>query len=644
MSSTPGRTRNGIYLAMAAALLAAAVPADVSLDGRPIRNLSAQQNIRVDENADRRILIIRRANMMILERRYEDAIELLEGSLAGGREDNPLVELLARAYLRAGMPGRVVELLTGMVERYPDEFTFVRDLGLAWLDLGEPETAVRTWHSILDSSERKAPYYLSVARLEWDSGMYDRAIETLREGRKIPTYYGRYTQEIVRLEKTRGELGAAFSEGLGWVAAESAQGMARFSQVFEVFREAGRPREMVEEADSVLAGGGERRWLRQGFLAVLRIEAGEYAGAREFLEAARAGQVDERTFFDVLSYIFTLDHKRGSAGYDKYLYDAARIFIERHGGSPMAPKVLLMAAESEESAAARRGEGWKESARTAAALADSVIGHPGGAQYAERAALLKAGVLLDHLADPAGALEVIEGHRWRRADTAVPAERLRQRALLASGSYDEAWGRYERIAARGDSASVAAGRYGMGVVHFLRGEYRAAVDTLSSMAKEAPWSDYANDALDRAAMVKKALGEGEPALDIYRAGRILHRRGLEREAADTLAALAGRFPRSSLAPRALFESAEMLELAADPAAASGRYRRVAEDYPLSPWAPRALERVASMEEPDDPSAAESTLALLIDRYPEYPYLSRVRKRYLEIRESTQSDNSRGNAR
>ena len=114
MSSPPGRTRNGIYLAMAAALLAAAVPADVSLDGRPVRNLSAQQNIRVGEEADRRILIIRRANMMMLERRYEDAIELLEGSLTGGPEDNPLIELLARAYLRAGMPERVVELLTGM--------------------------------------------------------------------------------------------------------------------------------------------------------------------------------------------------------------------------------------------------------------------------------------------------------------------------------------------------------------------------------------------------------------------------------------------------------------------------------------------------------------------------------------------------
>lgn len=641
MRLTSGR-RSAAAAALCAALVASAclcVPA-----APRAQDPGAPGGLTPEQRAERleRAAIAARAGSLLRERMFGEAIELLVPALARFPDDDQLVEALSTAYLRAGRPLDAAALLEGRLARTPGRFAFVRDLGTAYLDAGMPDRATAAWHSILGGAGGSASYYCEVARLEWNAGMYDRAIETLREGKGIPTMTARCSAEILRLERMRGNFRTAFVEGIAGLQGDPTTGLHRAIPLIESFREAGTPADLVRAADSLAARGPKGAATLRMLAAVLRLESGDVAGARRYLAAARAGEVDANELFQYVSHLLSPYGPAGAEELEAYIDETLALFTAAHRVSAMSARLYLDAALRAERAAERGGPGSSGAAGRALAHADSVISHRHGRAYMEQAALIRAGILLDHLFDPEGALGAIERVRFSQK-TAAEAERLRMRALLAAERWEQARARFAQLASSPDSFLVAMGRYGEGMSLFYRGGFDAARDTLAALAERLPSSEWANDALATAVLVREAQREAGAPLALLGAALLDGRAGRTGAAVDSLDALADRFPRSVLAPRALFEAARLLERAGDEAGGRTRLERLAERYPLDRHAPRAIELLAETLEDDDPAAAASWYAVLIDRYPEDPWAARVRERYrrvrerLEAREATEGD-------
>jgi len=217
------------------------------------------------------------------------------------------------------------------------------------------------------------------------------------------------------------------------------------------------------------------------------------------------------------------------------------------------------------------------------------------------------------------------------------AEDIRMLALVRAGAWEEAEQRFELLAESGDSTKAAVGLYGKGEASFFRGEYGEAVEILSSLAETYPWSPWANDALERALLVKEALREGRAPLDCYREALALRSAGSLRAAADSLGALIERHLSSVLHPRALYERAELDIRSGNGERAARDLETLAERYPLSDLAPRALERLADIERKDNPRRAEELYEAILERYPDDPFLERVRRAYIAIRRSSEEE-------
>jgi len=549
---------------------------------------------------------------------------------------------LASCYINTARFEEAAAFLEETRKIWPGDVQFAEMLGQAYLEMGQPEKAVSVWHSVLTGDERDVPRYLQVSRAEWNAGMFDQAISTLKEARRFEKHYARLTAEIVRMEQTRGNYRGAFLEALPGFEMEDIPDLGRASGAIRSFREAGRPPELIAAVDSFAAHGKKNATFFQTLGAALLVDTGDYGRASEYLILAGSGKVPEQDVYSFVIHLYSLGDKAGDPAFEDYLGRASSMFVRRFGDSPRAPRVLLEGAEHAELAARRGGAGERDEALRAVALADSVIAHRRGRPYTEKALLIKARANLEHLHDPAAALRAVDSAQWRHPSTAADAASIRLEALVLSGRWDEAMKTFEALAASPDSSIAASGKYGKGMVLFYRGEFDESARLLSEVAAEAPWSEWANDALATAVLIRRAES-GDPAvLSSFASAMSADGSGRYGEAADSLAAVAGRFPASALAPEALYQSALLLERAGRHDESVASLERVAGEWPLSRAAPRAVETLARLFEESDPEASARWYALFLERYGEDPWATRVRGRYIRLRkimggEATEED-------
>lgn len=348
---------------------------------------------------------------------------------------------------------------------------------------------------------------------------------------------------------------------------------------------------------------------------------------------AGAGKVPEQELYSFVIHLYSLGDKAGEPAFESYLGRAASTFVRLFADSPRAPRVLLEGAGHAGDAAKRGGDGERGSALRAVALADSAIAHRRGRPYMEKALLVKARMYLEHLHDPAAALRAVDEGQWRRPGAAAEAASIRLEALVLSGRWDEAARRFDALCASPDSSLAASGKYGRGMVLFYRGEFDESVNLLSEVAAEAPWSEWANDALATAVLIRRAEADDPAVLASFAAAMSAGGSGRYAEAADSLAAAAERFPGSPLAPEALYQSALLLERAGRNDESAAALERVAGTWPLSRAAPRAVETLARLLEEKDPEASARWYALFFERYGDDPWSTRVRSRYMRLRKT-----------
>ncbi len=143
--------------------------------------------------------------------------------------------------------------------------------------------------------------------------------------------------------------------------------------------------------------------------------------------------------------------------------------------------------------------------------------------------------------------------------------------------------------------------------------------------------------LEKALLVEEALREGTGPLDRYREALVLAAAGSRAAAADSLGALIERYPSSLLVPRALYERAELDIGSGMEERAMRGLEMLAELHPLSELAPRALERLALIERGRDVARAKELYEAILERYPDDPFLERVRRSYMALRREAEEE-------
>ncbi len=587
-----------------------------------------------EDGLDERTAAMRRQVISAMTRgRHVDAIIPLREILARypGRYQETI--WLAQCYEAEGMFITASQFLEEARERWPGDYTLAEMLGTAYLEMGMSDKAVAAWHSVLGDSERDVPRYMQVSRVEWNAGMFDRAIQTLKEARRFEKHYKRLTAEIVRMERTRGNDRGAFMEALSGFEMEKTPDLGRAAGAISSFRDAGSPPELVAAADSFAVHGRRNAIFFHTLHAALLVESEDYRAASHYLLLADSGKVPERDLYSFVLRLYSLGGNFGEPVFEEYLDRASALFVRKYGESPRAPRILLEGAVHAELAAGRGGPGEREAAERAVVMADSTISHKSGRPYSEKALLIKARVSLDHLHDPDAALRAVDSKAWRHPRTARQAQAIRLEALVLSRRWEEAMKRFDALAASPDSTLVPTGKYGRGMVLFHRGEFEEAARVLSGVAAEAPWSKWANDALATAVLIRRAEKEDPAVLAAFASAMAAGGSGRYGEAADSLAAAAVKYPDSPLAPEVFYESALLLERAGRREESVAMLEKIAEGYALSRAAPRAVETLASLLEEEDPQASARWYALFLERYGEDPWATRVRSRYMRLRKS-----------
>ena len=569
------------------------------------------------------------ATSLISQGRYRDAVLLLEPLLEKRPDLHIAAERLAGCYVEMGLAERAVAFLEERIALRPGHFPFAQLLGNAYLDLGERERAVEAWRGVLSDDPRFARNYGLVGRLMREAGFYEEAIETYKSGRVYDALYRPYTVEIIRLDRLLGRRETAFREAIELLGSGPGLNVGDVKLLAAIYGESGLDGRLFAIADSAASenGGGRFDIAR----AVLLLEAGRYGDAQRYIEGRSV--LADREFYSFIRYLSGVWKDREEAGFVTFYRKALDEFLALYPRSPMAPEVMLVLAESlreEALLGGNREELLLRALRTIDIVRDRHRRDP----LRERAAILGASLLLEDLHRPLDALEALEGVEFKTVGFSRRAEEIRMTALVRAGDWDETDRRSELLAASGDSTKAAIGLYGKGTASFFRGEYGEAVELLSSLAETYPWSPWANDALETALLVKQALGEGSAPLDCYREALALRAAGSIRAASDSLGALIERHQDSALHPRALYERAELDILSGNGEKATRDLETLAEQYPLSDLAPRALERLAGLERTGDPERAEKLYEAILERYPDDPFLERVRRAYIALRRSS----------
>ena len=226
--------------------------------------------------------------------RHEDAIAPLERLLSIHPDAYQESIWLAQSYHALGRFEEEIVFLERAVGRWPADYQFAQMLGAAYLETGDEEKATEVWHAALRQEGAGVMSYIQIARAEWDAGMHDRAIETLKEARKFKKHYPRVTQEIVRMEQRRGNEHGAFLAAVDGFEHEEMPDVGRAGRAVSSFGKSPRPDALVRTVDSLAAGAGRNREFFEALSAVLYVELGDYPAAGRFLDRADGGNVDDR--------------------------------------------------------------------------------------------------------------------------------------------------------------------------------------------------------------------------------------------------------------------------------------------------------------------------------------------------------------
>ncbi len=542
------------------------------------------------------------------QKRYDDALRLLDTRLAGRSDPTLLADRASLLYLQ-----------------------------------GDEQAAFQAWDAVIALQPDDPGVYQVVYASMLEHRLFSNAIGVLEQARdriesdELFTFDLAYLYSLDGRHKDAAALYADLVERdprqLGFVKSR----LARFTETGEAV---GPTLEVVEAR---VRRAPLDRALRE-WLAWLHMEKGDYDAA---LASVRAIDRMEREQGQTL---FVFAQAAVDAGAYAPALEAYGEVLTRYPDAPTAPEALYGLGRLHEAWARETGE------RVPDAGPGAEPGHYAQALgHYERFATAhplhpllpdvqrRIGRLyLDVFHDPAKAEPLLRQVAQNYAGSAAGEEAAYDlgRAAVLRGDLsdaDLAFAQLEETLRVGDLAERT--RYERALLHLYRGEFESA-KTLVEILNDNTSTDTANDAIGLTVLLIENGGPDSLSTPLQRYARalLLVRQRHHAAALDTLDALLRDFPRHNLADETTFLRAQALREVGRTDEAAALLDGFGAQFPISYLADRSLLELADIQEHDlhDGAAALETLTRLLATYPGSLLLPDVRRRVRHLRGDVES--------
>lgn len=492
----------------------------------------------------------------------EEAIRLYREFLEAHPEDLRAFWGLVKAYAAAGMDREeVVPLLEDRVRKRPKDLQAMVELGEAYARLGEHEPAHEVWMRALHIGPPSVMRYSEIGSLEVRHRMYDQAIETFTEARRVSEDAVLFSQELAQIHTALADYEAAIDECILTVGAHP--GMVQWAtNRVELMLDEGAERSVIErrvESIAELPGEGPGTLTFAGSVFLILDRPDDALTA--FLRADDLADGEGRT---LIEYGMILRDE----GLPTRAREAFRVVEERY------PRSVNAAVAGIEAAGILGLTGDAAGAvLELKAVGATYVNEPSGGE-----ALLEAArIELRDLRDPAAALSTLEGLRGgpRRRIRKLEQEAglVEADAYLALGRFDDAHAQGESIAKDREKGVIhERAMFLAGYASFLNLDIDGALAELRAMVEDEVSGKLANDALRLMLAIAEAKESQDlGAITLFSEAHAARLAGDESVAWDHLSRLAAEYPETNVAIEGRMLQGEMAE-------GDGDHRRALEIY------------------------------------------------------------------
>ena len=574
--------------------------------------------------------------------KFEDALRYYRDLYRQSPLNSAYFEGVRRSLTALKRYDEVIALLTERMQRQTGEVQLWVYRGGVYLQQDKIERAREDWEAAIAMNPRNGQVYSQIADQCINARQYERGIEYLRRGREALGSPQLFAFEIARASAMNMDFETAMDEYLNYLRTVP-QSLYQIQQQLTMYSEIPSALDAaVKQAREQLDEYPESEVLHY-LLAWLYMERKDYVAAYEVYRGI--DELKDAGGMEIIKFA-------SRAFNDKQYRAAAKAYedvAEEYPDAAFLPQAEFYRARSLEELHAREGMPDELSGGgTRFPSTESVTSYQGAIRLYEEVAekhssqpvasesLYRIGYIKFHrFGDTDGALEVLEGISENRRNVfgKADADILIGDILLARGDLEGAIAQYDAVlpSQQIEDQQRRELRYKIAEAFFFMGKLDTVVTQLEPLTEDVG-TDIANDALDLTALIAQYRRPGELPLQRYAEALLLERQqkfseaaavageiienfssndiadlaylkraslqrriGKPREAAATYAAFLAQRTESFLLDRGLFHFAQLQEEElADPAAATELYQRLLTEYPHSPLAPEARERIVAL--------------------------------------------------
>ncbi|MBU8933194.1 MAG: tetratricopeptide repeat protein [candidate division Zixibacteria bacterium] len=270
---------------------------------------------------------------------------------------------------------------------------------------------------------------------------------------------------------------------------------------------------------------------------------------------------------------------------------------------------------------------------------DTIVAHFPREQDKALACYYVGDIYLNYLNDYQAALAIFDSvsANYRSGNGYMKALLTAPHCLLRQGDLDAAFSKFSSLARRTFNDDIMeAIHFHMGLVQFLQLSFDSSRVTFNRLLVDFPRGFYVNDALSLMLLIDEAK-DSPNLLKQYSRFLMFDLQQRPDSGMIMLEELATASD-PTLADIALYKLSQISLDQPDSAAAISYVDRLTEQFPESYYLPYGLKIKADilLEKIDSLEAGKEIYRHLLEKYPNYPFISDVRKRLRELEEDTQT--------
>lgn len=578
---------------------------------------SGQRVFKFEPTAEDKVALVRR---LMSVKRYQGAADLLEPLLEAEPTNGIFINLLRNCYDHLQQYAKAELLIRRVLEREPNSIGHRLYLAELLVKLDLEADALEVYDEIDQSLSGEDPRRtLILIKSLMRSGLDDEALRRIEEIRDRASDSSLLAMERGNILERQREYRLAALEYLPRLEPDTTSEAGQAEKRLLAMLDFGESSEMVEQLlKSVADSESGNRAMR--LLADHYLKAGRFAEA--FSYVLRQDSLNDQNGYPLVSYTRRCSERQCWP----QVVQMAEVILQKYSGGVFEAEVSF-----EYARALAELDRATEAAEVYSRLFDQT---PEPQTKAD--ALYGLGVLYyDYLGDNDRALVYFDSvtNHYPRGRGYFYARKAAPLCHVREGRLDEAKRRFEEMAqSKLPSELGEEVAFYLGLIDFFQMEYDSAEAAFRKLIVDFPRGFFINDALQ----LVLAMGDARDdrgTLDLYSSARYLQYRGQPDSARERLYAMVSSRP-SSLGDLALYRLIDLELDRADSTRALEAIDRLSNGYAESYYRPLGLKTKADLLSVSEEtrSDARELYRLLLETYPNYPFVREVREKLRRLDE------------